>query len=93
MILVDPAQSYDDLDIRKAARWLTWCHMVSDESSDELHQFALRLGMRRSWFHGEHYNLTVKRRREAVAAGAVEVTAWELIKRNCIGVIRRKEVG
>ena len=91
-ILVDPPDNYNDVDLRRAVRWLTWCHMVSDESEAELHQFALRIGLRPSWCHGEHYNLTVKKRRAAIEAGAVEVSARELIERNCLGVMR-KETG
>ena len=89
MILVDPVDKYSDDNLRKAVRWLKWCHMVSDESEDELHQFALRIGLRPSWFYNGHYNLTVRKRREAVAAGAVEVTARELVKRNCVSTLRK----
>ena len=91
-ILVDPAEDYGDIARAKGLRWRTWCHMVSDESEAELHQFALRIGLRPSWCHGEHYNLTVKKRRAAIEAGAVEVSARELIERNCLGVMR-KETG
>ena len=89
MILVDPAEDYGDLARAKALRWTTWCHMVSDTSEDELHLFALRIGLRPSWFHNGHYNLTVRKRREAVAASAVEVTARELVKRNCVSTLRK----
>lgn len=55
-----------------------WCHLVSDESDEELHAFAARIGMRRSWAQlppassTPHYDLTPSRRARAVAAGAVE---------------------
>ena len=88
-ILVDELHDYGDIARAKGLRWRTWCHMVSDESADDLHQFALRIGLRPSWFHNGHYNLTVRKRREAVAAGAVEVTARELVQRNCLGVLRK----
>ena len=90
MILVDPLHDYGDIDRAKALRWKTWCHMVSDTGEDELHQFALlRLVLRPSWFHNGHYLLTARKRRDAVAAGAVEVSARELVKRNCLGVLRK----
>ncbi|WP_122711357.1 DUF4031 domain-containing protein, partial [Pseudomonas viridiflava] len=31
-----------------------WCHLVAD-SLDELHAFAARLGLRRSWFQSKTY--------------------------------------
>lgn len=92
-ILVDPAQDYGDIARAKALRWTTWCHMVSDESEDELHRFAARVGLRRSWYHNGHYNLTAGRRRVAVDAGAVEVSARDLVKRNCLGMLRQLSSG
>jgi hypothetical protein len=49
-----------------------WCHLFAD-TTDELHAFAERLGLVRSWFQGDHYDLTPKRRAAAGAAGALEV--------------------
>jgi hypothetical protein len=57
------------------------CHMVSDVSHDELHAFALRLGLRRVWFQGDHYDLTNGRRAQALELGAVAVTAREIVVR------------
>lgn len=59
-----------------------WCHLFSDTSDEELHAFAARIGLRRAWFQNpdstlqvhRHYDLTIGKRRQAVAAGAVEVT-------------------
>lgn len=55
-----------------------WCHLMAD-SSDELHAFAAGIGLRRAWVQAagtarEHYDVTVTKRRLAVAAGAVEIT-------------------
>jgi len=51
-----------------------WCHLVAD-SLDELHVFALRIGLRRSWFQGRasfpHYDVTTEVRERALHAGAV----------------------
>jgi len=65
-----------------------WCHMFADEV-DELHEFAKRLGLRRSWFQNDerlpHYDVTENKRREAVRLGAVEVdrrVTFQHIKRN-----------
>lgn len=55
-----------------------WCHMVSDTSDEELHAFAARLGLKRGWFQGDHYDLTASKRALAIRLGAQEVSALEL---------------
>lgn len=55
-----------------------WSHLVAD-TTEELHAFAARLGMRPSWVQypgtpKEHYDLTEPKRRQAVALGAEEIT-------------------
>lgn len=55
------------------------CHLISDAppgDNAELHAFAARLGLRRSWFqtdHDPHYDLTASKRDLAVRLGAVEL--------------------
>ena len=44
-----------------------WCHMTAD-STEELLEFADRLGLRRSWLQ------RANKRRQAVRLGAVEIT-------------------
>lgn len=55
-------------------RYQTACHMFADDE-DELHELAQRIGLQRSWFQGhtslDHYDLTVSKRIQAIAAGAV----------------------
>ena len=57
-----------------------WCHMMAD-TLPELLAFALRIGLRREWLQnkrsGVHFDLTAGRRRQAVAAGAIEIDCWE----------------
>ncbi len=61
-------------------------HLISDTCHDELHAFARKLGLRRSWFQDrrsgwEHYDLTTERAIErAVAAGAKMISRRELVK-------------
>lgn len=67
-----------------------WAHMVTDGGEDELHAFARRIGMRRDWFQGDHYDLTPTRHALALAAGAKEIT-----RRALVAILRssRKESG
>ncbi len=58
-----------------------WCHLVSDSSLDELHEFAAGLGIPRRGFQGDHYDVPEELRQEVVAAGAVEVESRELVRR------------
>ena len=77
-----------------SARWpfKTHCHLAAD-TLDELHEFAARLGLKRSWFQEhpalDHYDLTQNKRRLAVRLGAREVSALWLLKR--LGKRRRAE--
>lgn len=51
-----------------------WCHLVAD-SLDELHAFAARIGLRKSWFQDRasfpHYDVTVDVREKALLCGAL----------------------
>jgi hypothetical protein len=55
------------------------CHLISDcppGDNEELHAFAARLGLRRSWFQTgiePHYDLTASKRALAVRLGAIEL--------------------
>jgi hypothetical protein len=75
----------------------TWCHLIAD-SQAELHEFAMQLGLRRSYFQpgtprGDgspsplwHYDVTEGKRKQAVALGAVQIT-W----RDSVRIIRERE--
>ena len=60
------------------------CHLMAD-TSVELHDFAARLGMRRSWFQDKgrlsHYDLTARRRERAVSLGALELDSRASVRR------------
>jgi hypothetical protein len=58
-----------------------WCHMVSDESLDELHGFAFSIGVPWRAFGGDHYDLHVEARLRAIEAGAATVSSRELVSR------------
>jgi hypothetical protein len=58
-----------------------WSHLICGPFDDlaELHEFAARIGLKRSWFQDKpwpraHYDVTESKRVEAVAAGATEIT-------------------
>lgn len=57
-----------------------WAHLVSDESLDELHEFAVSIGVRRVSFQGDHYDIDTDTRIEAIAAGAVRTDARDLVR-------------
>ncbi|MFK5635009.1 DUF4031 domain-containing protein [Ornithinimicrobium sp. LYQ103] len=58
-----------------------WCHVISDESLMELHDFARRAGIPLRSFEGDHYDLPEERRPEAVAAGARPTTGQDVARR------------
>ena len=58
-----------------------WSHLASDESFDELHRFAARLGIPQRGFDRDHYDIPAERYELVVAAGAVPVSSRELIRR------------
>jgi hypothetical protein len=82
-VLVDELAAYPEEMVARKARkhGRKWCHLVSDKSLEELHEFAGRIGLKRAWFQRDHYDLTPGMRVRAVRAGAVEVTARELVER------------
>ncbi len=67
------------------ARWWfngrKWCHLVSDESYAELHEFAARVGIPRRGFQGDHYDVPEEYRDDLIAAGAIVVESRELVRR------------
>ena len=83
MILVDPAVW--------PWRERLWAHLVSDESYDELHAFAERLGLQRRSFQGDHYDIPAELRDEAIALGAASVSAREIVQRLQASGLRRRK--
>jgi hypothetical protein len=67
------------------ARWWhrgrRWCHLVSDESLDELHRFADATGIPRRGFQGDHYDIPEDYRDDVIEAGATVVESRELLRR------------
>lgn len=62
--------------------WTLWCHMIAD-SEEELHAIAERMGMRREWYQGDHYDLRPEGRATALRLGAQEMPTREMARRVC----------
>jgi hypothetical protein len=69
-----------------------FAHLVSDESFEELHAFAARLGLPERAFHRDHYDIPDAWVARAIAAGATEVGARELVRRLRASGLRRPKV-
>ncbi|CAB4706077.1 MAG: DUF4031 domain-containing protein [Actinobacteria bacterium] len=83
MILIDPP------DVPGHGRW--WSHLVSDESYEELHEFAAGLGMPLRAFERDHYDVPSEWYADAVAAGAHPVPSRELVARLIASGLRRRK--
>jgi 8-oxo-dGTP pyrophosphatase MutT (NUDIX family) len=71
-ILIDPPHA--------EAHGRRWSHLVSDESLEELHAFARRIGIPERGFEGDHYDVPEERYDSVVAAGAHPVPARDLLR-------------
>lgn len=60
-------------------------HMIAD-TEDELHAMAKRIGMRRDWYQGDHYDVSMSRRKLAIQSGAKPITLRQLA---CMSALRR----
>ncbi|WP_052615966.1 DUF4031 domain-containing protein [Mycobacteroides abscessus] len=68
-----------------------WSHLMAD-TDEELHAFAARLGLKRSWHQKpgtaiSHYDVTDSGRQEALRLGAVPIG---YMSRESMDLIRRK---
>ncbi|NOX28465.1 MAG: DUF4031 domain-containing protein [Actinobacteria bacterium] len=58
-----------------------WAHLVSDVSYDELHEFAVSIGVRRLGFQGDHYDIESDTRVIALEQGAVDTDSRQIVRR------------
>lgn len=68
-----------------------WSHLVSDQSYDELHAFAERLGAPRRGFDRDHYDVPADAYSEAISQGAQAVSSRELVRRLTEAGLRRRK--
>ena len=64
---------------------MVMCHMIAD-SRDELLAMVDRIGVQRKWIqkagtHWEHFDICLSKRTKAVAAGAIELSPKDLVRR------------
>ena len=83
MILIDPPAwpAWDRL----------WSHLVSDESYEELHDFAKAAGIPARGFDRDHYDVPSERYDDLVAAGAEPVSSRELVRRLIASGLRQRK--
>lgn len=68
-----------------------WCHLMADDV-DELLAFGKTIGLQPAWLQrsrsGVHFDVTEAKRRQAVAAGAVEISVRTEQWRQVVAVAR-----
>ncbi len=73
-VYVDDMYLYPMGEFKRGPRTYKMSHMIAD-TAEELHAMADRIGVARRWFQdkasGPHYDITMTKRREAIAADAV----------------------
>lgn len=91
-VYVDDAFTHGDW-----GRWSGGGHLQADDV-EELHAFAVSIGLRRSWFQPKpgrpehnHYDLTRGKRQQAIAAGAVAESWRDGAKRRIAAIHTRRE--
>jgi hypothetical protein len=58
---------------RRRGRSYRMSHMISD-TDNELHAMAQRIGVNRKWHQGDHYDITMTKRKLAIKHGAIPIT-------------------
>lgn len=65
-------------DMRAKHGRLVLFHMLADTEA-ELHAMAALVGVARKWYQGDHYDVCLAKRAQAIKLGAVEVTRREMV--------------
>jgi hypothetical protein len=67
-----------------------WSHLISDHSYEELHHFAVRIGIPRRGFERDHYDVIAERYTVALSAGALPVSSREIVALLTAAGLRRR---
>lgn len=80
-VYVDELRDYGAAALAKGLPSAHWAHLTAD-TQDELHAFAQKIGLRRSWFQNHttrwHYDVTAGKRAQALRLGATSITWRDL---------------
>jgi hypothetical protein len=68
-----------------------WSHLVSDESYEELHAFASKVGIPARGFDRDHYDVPSDKYDEVIAAGATPVPTRDLVRRLLASGLRHRK--
>lgn len=68
----------DDMHVYPVGQFrnMKMSHMIADDEA-ELHRMAQAIGVKRKWYQGDHYDVALAKRAQAVRLGAVEITYRE----------------
>jgi hypothetical protein len=69
-----------------------WSHMISDQSYEELHAFAARIGIPRRGFERDHYDVIAERYSAALVEGAQPVSSREIVALLSAAGLRRRRL-
>jgi secreted PhoX family phosphatase len=76
-VYVDDAYIHAAVTNHGYTHYSRWCHLMAD-TVEELVEFGAAIGLRPEWLQvkrsGVHFDLTDAKRRQAVRAGAVEIS-------------------
>lgn len=67
-----------------------WCHLISDTSLSELHEFADLLGIPERAFGGDHYDIPSDVRERAIALGARPVSSRAIVEALIAAGLRKR---
>lgn len=73
-------------DMRRRYRGMIMHQMIAD-SDAELHAMADAIGVRRRWFQGDHYDISVAKKAKALKRGAVAIG-----QRTCAAMVAHRKV-